>query len=209
MTNIPLKTGSIIYPVKNSNGHNYIIGNPYIVTEVDDDGTFKAKDPNSNQEGNWLKWDDVSTQTPIGWHWLKENLSPEDAAILSLFKDSNTLLLKDEAKDALLRELEDLPKRMINLGKNELQTQNKTRLYVNYDNKETPIIAFPENTLDLEDDEYIPDEDYEFEEEPFEDLIDKAQQEYNHIHGKQSDKNYEENEKHPDKDNNGNNLEDD
>ncbi len=61
LSNLSLKTRVII--TGNSNDHNYDLGKVYVVTLVDDDGTFKAKDPETDEEGNWLRFGDAKLET--------------------------------------------------------------------------------------------------------------------------------------------------
>jgi len=138
----PQEIGQIIYPVRNSNGHNYLIGKGYIVIYVDSDGTFKGKDPVSGVEGNWMKWEDVSLTPPLGWIWLKSQLPKNIVNILSLFNGVEELILKEEHKDLLLQQLPDLMDRLEQAGRQLEKTARATGL-ANMKSGKANILSFP------------------------------------------------------------------
>ncbi len=54
------KPGTRVKIECNKHSHNYEIGKVYEITLVDTDGTFKAKNTDTDFEGNWLRWGEVS-----------------------------------------------------------------------------------------------------------------------------------------------------
>ncbi len=152
----PQQIGTIIYPIRNSNGHNYKLGKPYIVSYVDDDGTFKAKDPDSQQEGNWLRWEDVSLYPPIGWLWLKKVLHPDVVSLLSVFEGIESLILNEAYKDVILHSLPDLHKRLVSLSrKQERQHEDTSGKVVSFPKMSSspsiPQMPFTEDTGEGQD----------------------------------------------------------
>lgn len=100
--------GSTIWVVGNCNGHGYVLGRAYVVTEVDDDGTCRARDPETGAVGNWLRWQDVDIRPPIGWDYCKTVLPPEIVRFLEAFDGIESIALRDSVKQRLLRKLPDL-----------------------------------------------------------------------------------------------------
>ncbi|MBU1221252.1 hypothetical protein KKF34_12055 [Myxococcota bacterium] len=139
----PQEEGTIIYPVRNSNGHSYIIGKAYIIAYVDEDGTFKCKDPVTGQEGNWIKWEDVSLSAPMGWLWLKERLPPDAVSLLTLFDGVENLILKEEVKDIIIRDLPDLNHRLLTIARSSGKTTSSRTVL---DAKNASILSFPKNS---------------------------------------------------------------
>ncbi|MBU1238082.1 hypothetical protein KKF84_19660 [Myxococcota bacterium] len=143
----PQEIGQTIYPIRNSNGHNYLIGKGYSVSYVDSDGTFKGKDPASGIEGNWLKWEDVSLTPPLGWIWLKGQLPKNVVHILSLFNGIDELILKEEHKDLLLQQLPDLMDRLEQTGR-QLEKSTRTSALASFKSTKanaSNILSFPSN----------------------------------------------------------------
>ncbi len=100
--------GTTVYVVGNCNNHNYTVGKPYIIAEVDDDGTFRARDLDSGNVGNWLRWQDVDDTPPIGWQFCKGVLPPEIVTFLEAFDGIDQITLRDNMKGRLLRRLPNL-----------------------------------------------------------------------------------------------------
>ena len=109
----PVPVGSRIRVVSNSNSHDYTVGKTYVVSTVDDDGTFKAKDPATGSEGNWLRWRDCEPGGGIGWDFCKKVLPAEMVAFLSAFEGVDQLRLSDEVKDKILTGMPDLYERIL------------------------------------------------------------------------------------------------
>mgnify|MGYP003334773772 CR=1 FL=1 len=77
--------GSTVWVTGNCNEHGYVIGRAYVVVEIDDDGTFRARDPDTGVVGNWLRWQDVDIRPPLGWQACKQVLPPEIVRFLEAF----------------------------------------------------------------------------------------------------------------------------
>ena len=106
-------SGSRIRVVRNSNSHDYELNKVYVVTRVDTDGTFKAKDPSTGKEGNWLRWGDCEPASDIGWKFCKEVLPQEVIALLSAFDGIEQIELSRDVKDKILLGLPDLYERIL------------------------------------------------------------------------------------------------
>lgn len=100
--------GTRVYIVGNVNNHNYTMGKAYLVEEVDDDGTFRAKDPETGVIGNWLRWQDVDSVAPVGWQWVKTVLNPETVKFLEAFDGIEQITLRDSVKTRLMQRLPNL-----------------------------------------------------------------------------------------------------
>lgn len=100
--------GSQIYVVGNVNNHNYTIGKAYIVAEIDDDGTLRARDPESGVTGNWLRWQDVDSVAPVGWQWVRTVLPPEVVLFLEAFEGIEQITLRESMKARLMQRLPSL-----------------------------------------------------------------------------------------------------
>ncbi|MCS6970693.1 MAG: hypothetical protein RMM29_01070 [Planctomycetota bacterium] len=107
----PVPVGSKIRVIANSNHHNYIVGQVYTVDEVDDDGTFKARD-GSGHVGNWLHWQDCQPVIDIGWEFCRRALPTEAVELLEAFVGIENIELRHEIVDRILRELPDLEQRI-------------------------------------------------------------------------------------------------
>jgi hypothetical protein len=182
----PQEVGTTIYPIRNSNGHDYVIGKPYVVIFVDTDGTCKAKDILTSKEGNWLKWEDLTLTAPLGWIWLKKQLPQKIISILTLFDGVDQLILNEEYKDLILQELPDLMNRLETVGSTVIknnETLIKTKASIN---PTANILSFPggngtppsdqltlEGYTESDDDYSIDDGDIDLSEDvPFEDMLD-------------------------------------
>jgi len=143
----PQSKGTVVYPYKNTNGHNYVIGKAYIVFRIDEDGTFTAKDPATGQEGNWIKWDDVTLTQPLGWLWLKNYLPPDIVNILELFDGIESIILKDDWKNRIIMEFPELYTYLQNLGKKVATGEVETNISENNSNRKEPsILPFPDES---------------------------------------------------------------
>ena len=100
--------GSQIFVVGNVNNHNYTIGKAYIVAEIDDDGTLRARDPESGVTGNWLRWQDVDSVAPVGWQWVRTVLPPEVVLFLEAFEGIEQITLREPMKARLMQRLPSL-----------------------------------------------------------------------------------------------------
>ncbi len=100
--------GSQIYVIGNVNNHNYTVGKAYIVAEIDDDGTLRARDPESGVVGNWLRWQDVDSTAPIGWQWVRTVLPPEVVLFLEAFEGIDQITLREPMKARLMQRLPSL-----------------------------------------------------------------------------------------------------
>lgn len=100
--------GTKIYVISNRNNHNYTIGRGYVVAEVDDDGTFKGRDPDTGILGNWLRWEDVDVTPPIGWEWARAQLPADIVMFLQCFDGIENILLRDDMKSRILRRVPNL-----------------------------------------------------------------------------------------------------
>lgn len=100
--------GTRVYVVSNTNDHNYTVGRAYVITEVDDDGTFKARDPDSGVVGNWLRWKDIDIVPPLGWDFCKGVLPPEVVTFLSAFQGIESIRIRDDIKTRILRKIPNL-----------------------------------------------------------------------------------------------------
>lgn len=109
---LPAPIGSRIRVIANSNGHDYEIGEVYTVSQVDDDGTFQAKDDDGDTHG-WLRWEDCAPVTSIGWAFCQRVLPPDIVRFLAAFDGVEHLALKDEIKDRILLCLPDLHQRIL------------------------------------------------------------------------------------------------
>jgi len=103
--------GTRIRVVANHHQHNYDIGETYTVTEVDDDGTFKAIDADG-QVGNWLRWEECELASPSLWDLLAPDLPDDLVRFLSCFDGIQSLTPKREVVDAILRKVPDLHERV-------------------------------------------------------------------------------------------------
>ena len=100
--------GSRVFIVGNVNNHNYVLGKAYEVAEIDDDGTFRARDLESGLVGNWLRWQDVDSVAPIGWQWVRTVLPPEVVTFLEAFDGVEQLTLREPIKARLMQRLPNL-----------------------------------------------------------------------------------------------------
>ena len=113
----PVPVGTQIRVVRNSNSHDYKLGQNYVVSMVDSDGTFKAKHPTTGEEGNWLKWGDCEMGgETIGWKFCQKVLPAESVSFLSCFEGIEQITLKNEIKDKVLLALPDLYERILEAG---------------------------------------------------------------------------------------------
>ncbi len=100
--------GSRIFITGNANNHNYTVGKAYIVAEIDDDGTLRARDPESGTVGNWLRWQDVDSVAPVGWQWVRTVLPPEVVLFLEAFEGIDQITLREPVKARLMQRLPSL-----------------------------------------------------------------------------------------------------
>ena len=100
--------GSRVYIIGNANNHNYTVGKAYVVAEIDDDGTFRAKDPETGVVGNWLRWVDVDSVAPVGWQWVRTVLPPDVVTFLEAFDGIEEIRLKETMKARLMQRLPNL-----------------------------------------------------------------------------------------------------
>ncbi|MBN2725543.1 MAG: hypothetical protein JXR95_15870 [Deltaproteobacteria bacterium] len=152
----PQEEGTVIYPVRNGNGHNYTIGKGYIISYIDDDGTFKCKDPETGTEGNWIKWEDVSLTPPLGWLWLKEQLTDEVVSLLSLFEGIENLIIREDVKDQLITDIPDLRVKLLGLAK-----AREEKVFLPPEKKNNlSILSFPKNSNvdDFQTESFDPEE---------------------------------------------------
>ena len=100
--------GSQIFVIGNVNNHNYVVGKAYIVAEIDDDGTLRARDPESGVTGNWLRWQDVDSVAPVGWQWVRTVLPPDVVLFLEAFEGIEQITLREPMKARLMQRLPSL-----------------------------------------------------------------------------------------------------
>jgi hypothetical protein len=100
--------GSTVWVIGNCNDHGYVLGKPYVVVEIDDDGTFRARDPHSGMVGNWLRWQDVDIRPPIGWDSCKKVLPPEIVRFLEAFDGIESITLRESVKQRMLARVPQL-----------------------------------------------------------------------------------------------------
>jgi hypothetical protein len=100
--------GSQIFVIGNVNNHNYVVGRAYIVAEIDDDGTLRARDPETGVVGNWLRWQDVDSVAPVGWQWARTVLPPEVVLFLEAFEGIEQITLRESMKARLMARLPSL-----------------------------------------------------------------------------------------------------
>jgi hypothetical protein len=86
--------GSQIYVIGNVNNHNYTVGKAYIVAEIDDDGTLRARD--------------VDSTAPVGWQWVRTVLPPEVVLFLEAFEGIEQITLREPMKARLMQRLPSL-----------------------------------------------------------------------------------------------------
>jgi len=103
--------GTRIRVVANLHQHNYAVGETYTVTEVDDDGTFRAADADGHA-GNWLRWDECELASASLWDQLAPDLPDDLVRFLSCFDGIQSLTLKREVVDAILRKVPNLHERV-------------------------------------------------------------------------------------------------
>jgi len=107
----PAPIGTRIRIVDNRHQHNYSIGEIYTVIQIDDDGTFKAADADGDV-GNWLRWEECQLAAPTLWDQLAPDLPDDLVRFLSCFDGIQSLTLKREVVDAILRKVPDLHERV-------------------------------------------------------------------------------------------------
>lgn len=100
--------GSTVWVTGNCNEHGYVIGRAYVVVEIDDDGTFRARDPDTGMVGNWLRWQDVDIRPPLGWQACKQVLPPEIVRFLEAFDGIESIRLKESVKQRMLAKVPQL-----------------------------------------------------------------------------------------------------
>lgn len=100
--------GSRIFVIGNVNNHNYIVGRAYIVAEIDDDGTLRARDPETGNVGNWLRWQDVDSVAPVGWQWARTVLPADVVLFLEAFEGIEQITLREPMKARLMQRLPSL-----------------------------------------------------------------------------------------------------
>ncbi len=100
--------GSKVWVIGNCNGHGYTVGRVYVVAEVDEDGTFRARDPDNGLMGNWMRWQDVDIRPPVGWAFCKTVLPAEVVQFLEAFDGIESIILRENVKQRLLHKLPDL-----------------------------------------------------------------------------------------------------
>lgn len=100
--------GAKVWVTGNCNDHAYVVGKPYVVVEIDDDGTFRGRDPETGVTGNWLRWQDVDIRPPIGWAYCQQVLPPEVIHFLSAFDGIESIVLRDDVKHRLLSRMPGL-----------------------------------------------------------------------------------------------------
>jgi hypothetical protein len=111
----PVPVGTRIRVVRNDFQHEYAIGSIYTITRVDDDGTFKAADPNGIV-GNWLRWEECEHALPVIWDHLAATLPEDIVRFLSCFDGIRSLTLQTEVVDRILAKLPDLHERVASLA---------------------------------------------------------------------------------------------
>jgi len=104
----PSPAGTKIRVISNTSEHNYRIGQVYTVVKVDpNDGTFRGKDA-EGAVGGWIHWNDCTRADSVGWGFVKSVLPGEVSEFLSAFTMIESIELKIEIKDAILRKLPNL-----------------------------------------------------------------------------------------------------
>lgn len=109
MTPAPL--GTRIRIISNLHDHDYTIGQTYTIVRLDDDGTFKAADADGDV-GGWLRWEECELATASLWDQLAPDLPDDLVRFLSCFDGVQSLALKREVVDAILRQVPDLHERV-------------------------------------------------------------------------------------------------
>jgi hypothetical protein len=107
----PAPVGTRIRVTHNFNDHNYSVGSIYRIVQDDDDGTFKAANA-AGHVGNWLRWEECELAPPSLWDQLAPDLPDDIVRFLSCFDGIQSLALKREVADAILRKLPDLHERV-------------------------------------------------------------------------------------------------
>lgn len=107
----PAPVGTRIRIVSCIHDHNYLVGETYTIVEVDSDGTFKAADSDGDV-GNWLRWEECELAAASFWDQIAPDLPDDLVRFLSCFDGIQTLTLKREVVDAVLRKLPDLHERV-------------------------------------------------------------------------------------------------
>jgi hypothetical protein len=102
----PAPIGTRIRVIANSNSHDYSIGLAYLVHEIDNDGTFSARDA-SGQIGDYMKWSDCEP-AGIGWDWLRSQLDPRSLDLLGAFDGVEHLSLRPDVAADILRSIPKL-----------------------------------------------------------------------------------------------------
>jgi hypothetical protein len=108
----PVPEGSRIRVVRNSNHHNYTIGQIYTVNHDDQDGTFDAADA-GGKVGDWLRWEDCEPASPSAWDQIAADLPEDLVRFLSCFDGIQSLTLRQPIVDAMLAKLPDLHERIV------------------------------------------------------------------------------------------------
>lgn len=97
----------------NANSHNYQPGVLYRVVRVDtSDQTLVAVNP-AGQEGNWIKWSDVTYAAEIGWEWLQKALPTEAVELLSAFDGMDSMTLREDVRTHILLRVPDLKEKIL------------------------------------------------------------------------------------------------
>jgi hypothetical protein len=104
------KVGDKILITGNSNNHSYTFGDGdvYTVVSVDpNDNTLRAKDANGI-EGDWIRWSDCKHFHGLGWEFIQSVLPAEVTNFLSVFTGIESVELRGDIKDGILKKLPNL-----------------------------------------------------------------------------------------------------
>jgi len=105
----PVPVGTRVKVIDAGPFDDLVTGTEVIVQVVDNDGTFRGRDPRSGRVGGWLRWQQVEPAFElIGIAFLKTHLSAEAARLLLAFNGTENLRLKSEVCDRILLGLPDL-----------------------------------------------------------------------------------------------------
>lgn len=108
------KVGVRVRALSSENG--YQANRVYVVAEVDDDNTFKGRDPKTGNVGRWVSWNHFAPASELGLEFAKKMLPPEVVSFLSAFDGLEAIELRSEFKDALIKKMPHIKDEILRLS---------------------------------------------------------------------------------------------
>lgn len=108
------ETGQLVRVLRAGPTHNYTVGERYTIAAIDkSDSTLRLSGgPDKGPPRGWLPFADAAP-VGVGWEYCKGALPEEIVTLLSACRGVQSLALKSDVRDELIRSLPDLRERLV------------------------------------------------------------------------------------------------